>query len=235
MAIDVRDPRVQKIALTAIGLGALLYVYFFTTWAPFTYQANAAELKSLEDRYRDLSNDLNKARQAIDRLPYLEKEYDLLQKKWEQGKTLLPEDQQMVDLLRQITLVGTSTGVEFTLFKPLPVRPQVNYTELPIQITVAGSYHEVGAFLAEVSNMERIVNVSGILMETIPEREAREGQSATATFEAIAYRLGGAPPAAPGTADAAAAGKGRRTRTGASKATTDSPKVPAQSSKGGEE
>ena len=64
MAIDVRDPRVQKIALTAIGLGALLYVYFFTTWAPFTCQANAAELQSLEDRYRDLSNDLNKARQA---------------------------------------------------------------------------------------------------------------------------------------------------------------------------
>ena len=116
MAIDVRDPRVQKIAITAIGLGAVLYVYFFTTWAPFSYQANAAELQTLEERYRDLSNDLNQARQAIDRLPYLEKEYDLLQKKWEQGKTLLPEDQQMVDLLRQITLLGTSTGIEFTLF-----------------------------------------------------------------------------------------------------------------------
>ncbi|MCA9726697.1 MAG: type 4a pilus biogenesis protein PilO [Candidatus Eisenbacteria bacterium] len=206
MAIDVRDPRVQKIVLGAIGLGAVLYVYFFTTWAPFTYQANAAELRTLEERYRDLSKDLNKARQAIDRLPYLEKEYDLLQKKWEQGKALLPEDQEMVELLRQVTLLGTSTGVEFTLFKPLPPRPQTNYTELPIQITVAGSYHEVGAFLAEVSNMERIVNVSGILVETIEEREAREGQSATATFEAVAYRLGGAPPA-PAVADAT---KGRR-------------------------
>jgi type IV pilus assembly protein PilO len=178
----------------------VLYVYFFTTWAPFTYQANAAELRTLEDRYRDLSKDLNKARQSIDRLPYLEKEYDLLQKKWEQGKALLPEDQQMVTLLREITLLGTSTGVEFTLFKPLPPRPQVDYTELPIQVTVAGAYHEVGAFLAEVSNMERIVNVSGIDMETMPEREAREGQSASATFEAVAYRLGGAPPGAAETA-----------------------------------
>jgi len=230
MAIDVRDPRVQKIAITAIGLGAVLYVYFFTTWAPFTYQANAAELQTLEERYRGLSNDLNKARQAIDRLPYLEKEYDLLQKKWEQGKTLLPEDQQMVELLRQITLLGTSTGIEFTLFKPLPPRPQASYTELPIQITVAGGYHEVGSFLAEVSNMERIVNVSKILLESIPEREARDGQSATATFEAVAYRLGGAPP--PATADAAQAGKGRRTRSGPSKASSDAPAVRTESSKG---
>lgn len=195
MALDPRDPRFQRGILGALIVGSIVYVYFFTSWLPFTYQANAAELATLEEKYRELSKDLNKARQAIDRLPYLEREYELLQKKWEQGRALLPEEPELTTLLRDVTQLGTSSGVDFTLYKPLPPRPLGDYTELPVEITIAGSYHQVGAFLAEVSNMERIVNVSAINVETLPDRDGREGQTATATFEAVAYRLGGPPPA----------------------------------------
>ena len=191
MAINARDPRVQKTILGTMLVGAVVFVYFFTDWFSFTYKANASELNGLEEEYRDLSKDLNKARQAINRLPYLEKEYELLHEKWQQGRQLLPEEEEMVEMLQKITLLGTRAGVEFTLFKPLPGRPMQDYTEIPIEITVAGSYHQVGAFLSEVANMKRIINVSGLELETVEEREAREGQTATATFEAVAYRLGG--------------------------------------------
>lgn len=217
MALDPRDPRFQRGILGALIVGSIVYVYVFTSWLPFTYQANAAELKTLEEKYRELSKDLNKARQAIDRLPYLEREYELLQKKWEQGKALLPEEPDLTTLLRDVTQIGTSAGVDFTLYKPLPTRPLGDYTELPIEITVAGAYHQVGTFLAEISNMERIVNVSAINVETLPEREGREGQTATATFEAVAYRLGGPPPPPVVAEDEASAKKGPATRKSGSK------------------
>ena len=68
--------------------------------------------------------------------------------------------------------------------------------------------NQVGAFLSEVANMKRIVNVSGLEMKTVEERVARDGQTATATFEAVAYRLGGTGvPDAEGQADASANGK----------------------------
>ncbi|MEZ4651151.1 MAG: type 4a pilus biogenesis protein PilO [Candidatus Eisenbacteria bacterium] len=214
MAINARDPRVQKSILGAMLVGAVVYVYFFTDWFAFTYKANASELSELEEEYRELSKDLNKARQAINRLPYLEKEYELLHEKWEQGRQLLPEEEEMVEMLQKITLLGTRAGVEFTLFKPLPPRPMQDYTEIPMEITVAGGYHQVGAFLSEVANMKRIVNVSGLEMKTVEERSAREGQTATATFEAVAYRLGGTGvPDAEGQADAGAAAGARAKNT----------------------
>ncbi len=205
MAINLRDPRVQKGILGGVGLVAILYVYFMTDWFSFTYKANASELDELEEEYRELSKDLNKARQAINRLPYLEKEYELLHRKWEQGRLLLPEEDEMVELLRKVTLLGTRAGVEFTQFRPLPARPAVDYTEIPVEITVAGGYHQVGAFLSEVANMRRIINVSSLSVATIEDREARDGQTSTATFEAVAYRLGGVPEAAVGEGGAAGA------------------------------
>lgn len=208
MAINARDPRVQKTILGSMLVGAVVYVYFFTDWFAFTYRANASELAQLEEEYRDLSKDLNKARQAINRLPYLEKEYELLHEKWEQGRQLLPEDEEMIELLHKVTLLGTRAGVEFTLFKPLPDRPMQDYTEIPIEVTVVGGYHQVGAFLSEVANMKRIVNVSGLTIEAVENRDAAEGQTSTATFEAIAYRLGGTGvPAAEGDQAAAETGK----------------------------
>ncbi len=92
MALNARDPRFQKAVMGFLLVGGVLYTYFFTDWFSFTYKANASELTELEGEYRELSKDLNKARQAINRLPYLEKEYELLHRKWEQGRVLLPED-----------------------------------------------------------------------------------------------------------------------------------------------
>jgi len=204
MAFNARDPRFQKAMIGVLLVGGVLYTYFFTDWFSFTYKANASELTELEGEYRELSKDLNKARQAINRLPYLEKEYELLHRKWEQGRVLLPEDEDMVEILREVTLLGTRAGVEFTLFQPLALRPMMDYTEIPVKVTVAGGYHQVGGFLAEIANMDRIVNVSSLMMETVKERTAGEGQTAAATFEAVAYRLGGTGVAPEGEGEAGA-------------------------------
>jgi type IV pilus assembly protein PilO len=189
MPINASDPRLQKSLLGGILLAGLLYSYFFTTWVPFTYKANAAELKGLETHYLDMSKDLNKARQATHRLPYLEKEYELLHRKWEQSQALLPERQDMAWLLRTITLLGTQAGVEFTLFHPLPSRPAQYHTENPIEIKVVGGYHQIGAFLAEVANLERVIHVDDLEVQTGKEKNSE--QPAEASFVASTYTLGG--------------------------------------------
>jgi type IV pilus assembly protein PilO len=206
MPLNPKDPRVQKVFLGGIALAALLYSYFFTTWVPFTYQANASQVGSLEERYRGLSKDLNKARQATHRIPYLEKEYDLLHRKWEQSRSLLPEEQDMASLLRTITVLGTQAGVEFTLFRPLAPRPLQYHTENPIEITVVGGYHQIGAFMGEMANLDRIISVTELEINTSKEKDPE--QPAEAHFVAITYTLGGTG-VAPEQAKAATDGKGK--------------------------
>lgn len=189
MAINVKDPGFQKAMLGGLFLAAFVYVFVFTELLPITYKANASERGKLEGKYRDISKNLNKARQATHRLPYLEKEYLLLHRKWEQSQALLPETEDQAWNLRTISLLGAQTGVEFTLFRPGTDRPQQYYTEHPIEVSVTGGYHQVGAFLGEMANLDRIVNVDDLEITTAKDRNP--DRPASASFVARTYTLGG--------------------------------------------
>lgn len=214
MPIQTKNPAVKKAILVGILLAGVLYVNFFTRVVPFTYKACAAEVAGLEETYRQTSKDLNKARQATHRLPYLEKEYLLLHQKWDQSRTLLPEVEDMAWCLRTISLLGTQTGVQFTLFKPLPPKPAQYYTEHPIEITVQGGYHAIGAFLSEVANLDRVISVQDLEIRT-PKQPVGDAP-AEASFVAVPYTLGGtgvAPEAEVANETKGAAGKGKPKRT----------------------
>src|SRR6185503_922428 len=101
-------------------------------------------------------------------------------------------------LLRKITLAGQQTGVTFTMFRPGAVQPSDYHTEMPIAVSVAGDYHSVGSFLAELANMRRIVTVSNLKLTT---NNKNDGTGSTvAEFTASAYSLNTAPAATTATA-----------------------------------
>ncbi|MCC7141709.1 MAG: type 4a pilus biogenesis protein PilO [Candidatus Eisenbacteria bacterium] len=207
MAIDFREPKIQKIFLGAVAGAAVLYAYFFTEFVPFTYKANATELKTLEEKYRDLSKDLTKARQAAHQLPYLEQEFGLLHRKWEQGQSMLPEKVEMTVLLRTLTLIGTQAGIEFVKFKPMPAAYSTNYTENPIEIEVVGGYHQVGSFLSEIANLDRIINVRDLEVGVNKDKDHELDKPSHAAFVAVAYTVGQAPP--PPSPETGKVGKGK--------------------------
>lgn len=71
----------------------------------------------------------------------------------------LPESTEVPALLEDISKVGIASGLEFTLFKPQPENPMDFYAELPIQITVRGTYHQFGQFVSRIAAMDRIVTL----------------------------------------------------------------------------
>ena len=189
MGIQLQDPKNQRIILGSIVALGIFYVYFLTSWLPFTYKASAAELKDLTTRYEDLSADLTKARQSVNSLPYLERECTMIHEKWTSASRLLPEREEMASLLRAVTLLGDESGVLFVLFRPLPPLPAQYYTEHPVEVRVEGGYHEIGTFLGELANMERMVTVSDLSIESA--KDSPEDKPAAASFIAKTYTLGG--------------------------------------------
>ena len=189
MGVQLRDPKIQKILMVGILGLAALYVYFLTDLAPFTFKASARELKGLSDEYQRLSGDLTKARQSVNSLPYLEREYNLLHIKWTEAQRLLPDDQETASFLRALSLLGDQAGVEFVLFRPLAPRPAQYHTEHAVELKVEGGYHEVGAFLGELANMERIVTIADLTIESIKEPDSKN--TAVASFVAKTYTQGG--------------------------------------------
>ncbi len=83
----------------------------------------------------------------------------------------LPNKSEMDALLIDINQAGLGRGLQFELFKPAP---QENFTEfyaeLPVNIKVAGNYHDLGAFASDVAKMPRIVLLTDLKLDP-PSKE----------------------------------------------------------------
>ncbi|MFA6067025.1 MAG: pilus assembly protein PilP [Janthinobacterium sp.] len=95
----------------------------------------------------------------------------------------LPDPQAMALLLTDINAAGQSRGLQFSLFKPGAARPQTPYVALPIAIQLRGGYHAMGALLADLARLARIV--------TVHELALTLGKDRLLTLDAMlhAYRL----------------------------------------------
>jgi type IV pilus assembly protein PilO len=81
----------------------------------------------------------------------------------------LPGKAEMDALLSDINTAGLGRGLQFELFRPGQVVVKDYYAELPISIKVAGRYHDIGAFAADVANLSRIVTLHNMQIFTPPK------------------------------------------------------------------
>jgi type IV pilus assembly protein PilO len=193
--VDLRNPVVQKAVLSVLAAGAVLGVFFFTHLLPFSYPVQRERIEALKADFEKKQTDLARARATVADLPRFEAEYEQLHQRWTMAAELLPTDRQMAALLRKITLAAQSTGCEFVVFRPESNKTQTYYTELPLHLSVNGGYHQVGSFLAELSNMRRIITVSGLILKTNSQSKGDDGLSTSAEFTASAYSLNSTPAA----------------------------------------
>ena len=92
----------------------------------------------------------------------------------------LPSKSEMDALLSDINQAGLGRGLQFELFKPSVERLQDFYAELPVDLRVTGSYHDIGAFTSDVSQLSRIVTLNDLVITN------KDPKDAVLTMEAVA-------------------------------------------------
>ncbi len=90
----------------------------------------------------------------------------------------LPSKAEMDALLSDINQAGVGRGLQFELFKPGQVLVKNYYAELPINIKIAGTYHDVGAFTSDIANLPRIVTLNNLSLTA--------GKDGVLTLDAVA-------------------------------------------------
>jgi type IV pilus assembly protein PilO len=66
-------------------------------------------------------------------------------------------------LLVDINQAGLGRGLQFELFKPAGAEMRREfYAELPIDVRVTGTYHDMGAFASDVGQLSRIVTLKDV-------------------------------------------------------------------------
>ena len=71
----------------------------------------------------------------------------------------LPKDTEVPGLLEDITEKGVDAGLVFSSIELQQERDAEFYKELPIDINVSGSYHDLGGFASGVAGLPRIVTL----------------------------------------------------------------------------
>lgn len=150
----------------ALLVPALLFYFFF-------FKPQSEKIAALEKQVATATAELNKVKQAARDLPRHKQEFEAVQQQFEAMAVLLPKSQEIPDLLRNISDLGKGAGLDFLTFVPGQETPKDFYAEIPIDITIVGPYHNLGAFLDNVSKLERIVTVNNITMDK-PKEEGTE-------------------------------------------------------------
>jgi type IV pilus assembly protein PilO len=150
----------KTLVLIAILVGVPVAGFFFDT------RGQIAELESgrLEEE-QNKQQYLDKKKQAVNldlhrqQLKEIDTQFGALLRQ-------LPDKSQMDALLVDINQAGLGRGLQFELFKPAPSESAREfYAELPIQVKVLGTYHDMGAFASDVGQLSRIVTLNDVKID----------------------------------------------------------------------
>ncbi|SDP39952.1 type IV pilus inner membrane component PilO [Desulforhopalus singaporensis] len=137
------------------------------------YQPNSETIASLERQKANIEKQLAEVKRKAANLEKFEQELAQAQEKFLELAVLLPKEKEIPKLLKDISSLGRTAGLDFNIFKPLPDVPKDFYAEIPISIKVRGPYHNMGFFFDNVSKLERIVSVTNVKMSS-PKQEQGE-------------------------------------------------------------
>lgn len=171
-------PPVPRYVLCA-AVVALVAVALWFVWLSSVndeLEAERGKEKALRSDYQ------SKVAQAVN-LDMLKKQREQVQQYVTLLEKQLPSKAEMDALLSDINQAGLGRSLQFELFRPGQVVVRDYYAELPISVKVAGRYHDMGAFVADVANLSRIVTLNNLSIE--PQKE---GGGLTMDATARTYR-----------------------------------------------
>jgi len=188
--VELRDPKVQKVIMLYLGVGAVAYMVFLNSLLPFSYKSRAREIAALKSEIEQLDSQVRIARESLKQKGRLEELLRASREKALEARELLPERNDSSELLRKLVVLAQEAGVRVTLFKPARGVLKDGYVEFPLELTVQGNYHGVGLLLAKISNCKRIVRVNSLSLAALPDQEQEETLEATLSLVTYAERGG---------------------------------------------
>ena len=169
-----------------IAAGAFLFAVFIGVYVKFFWLPIASAKAEAKTKIAEIQAKIVKAKKQAARLERLQTEIASLNERAAEAEKRLPKTKSVPDILLAISSLAQKNRVLVQSFTPGPLRVQPYFTELTYPLSVKGSYHNIGRFLAAVALEERIFNVRDINYPAAgPEGEM------TVTFTLISYQYKG--------------------------------------------
>ncbi|MBI4698985.1 MAG: type 4a pilus biogenesis protein PilO [Nitrospirae bacterium] len=191
--LDIKKmPKAMKIVIAVVPSVLLAILFIFLIYLP-----KNKEIKGLQAGIVNLTNEIANSEVKARKLDALKTENTRLKARLFELQEQLPEEKEVSSDL------GIQSGLGILLWKPGTKKAGTGglYVEIPVDVSVMGGYHDLGVFFSHISNIKRIVNLSGI--KIAPQKNKTDSMQIKADFTASTF-------SAVTEADKAEPGKGRK-------------------------
>jgi type IV pilus assembly protein PilO len=175
-------PKAIRLAVVSVLLVALGAGYWF-----FSYEPAQVQRAAMIARSQELQRTLNNARSVADNVPGFEAEVAGLERDLDLALKQLPNRKQFEDLLQDISTAGKKMGVMIKSIDRDREIPRDFYAEVPFEIELEGTYHDLARFFEMLANLPRIVNMGGMTIKVV--KETRQSTRLKVTGMATTFRF----------------------------------------------
>jgi len=136
-------------------------------------QQSLEHFNSLKSEEISLKKDFELKQQQAINLQAYRNQLQIMNERFGAMLKQLPAKNEMPGLLEEISKTGLTSGLKFELFAPQPEIAHDFYVELPIKITVSGTYMQLAIFLSRVAEMSRIVTLHEFSIEGVSSKDSQ--------------------------------------------------------------
>src|SRR5579885_1837605 len=214
MANPFRDMSVIMQGLVALAIAVILVL--LGLYAPFSpvAQERSDYDKAVQQRTQ-LNQEVTQLQVYRQRYGELKQQMDALNKQLDTLKTIVPEEKEVDEFIRQVQGAATASNVQLRRLTAQAIVPKEYHFEMPFEVQADGPYFNILDFFGRLSRLSRIINV-GDLEFADPEKSkgtkypVRPGTTVSGVFTATTFFTKPADtgaPAATGAKTGAAAGR----------------------------
>jgi type IV pilus assembly protein PilO len=174
--------RTKKILILAGVLVLLTALYVWLLFLPAH-----RTIQQLDQKLSGLLEKRAEQEAIVANLAAFKREYRRLEQSLKQAMAQLPDKKEIPSLLENISNLGRESGLEVSLFKPGAQKPKDFYAEVPVDINLVGSYHNLLTFYYRVGSLPRIVNISDLSIKK--SKEGATPSSLDTACKATTYKF----------------------------------------------
>ncbi|OLC22347.1 MAG: hypothetical protein AUH36_02060 [Chloroflexi bacterium 13_1_40CM_55_7] len=171
---------------------ALLTVALYFTMFKSQREANEAAQQALDNKVRE-NAELEAYRP---KLAEIERQLASLKQQLEIERRIVPDEKEVDGFMRMLDAEAMKAGIELRRYTAKPAAAKEFYTEVPFEMELDGPYYSMLSFFDRVAKLERIVNVSSLLVATVKKPSDAKtkhtyqyapNESVVATFTATTF------------------------------------------------
>lgn len=173
----------QLLFLLSAAMCVVSYALYMVILSPSLVELEETKLKADE-----IEKQIFAERKIASNLPKFREQVVAYKSVQELAQKQLPQKREIPTLLTALNTRASDIGLDVKKFAPGEDKISDSYAEIPIQVEVVGSFHQITSLFDEISRLSRIISISSYKLFN-PRGYATEGSvMMSAAFTLVAYR-----------------------------------------------